>query len=450
LHRRCRASTPRSTTSQQLDFELVSAFQGKDGYDMVVEARAAGRPFAMAFVDMRMPPGWDGLETLENIWRVDPDIQIVICSAYSDHSWSDLRARLGDRDALLILKKPFDTIEVIQCAHALTSKWNLARDARAHLATLESAVANRTKELEGVNRALADQIVLRDRMEAELRLAQKLEAIGQLASGIAHEINTPIQFVADNLEFIRETTADVMKMAVEIAQVVEPYRESAPGLVALVEQLTAAADLGYLSERIPSAVESMQQGVTRIATIVRAMKEFAHPGTGDAAPCDLNHALDVALQVTRNAYRYIADVETRFETIPAVVCNLGALNQVFLNLIVNAAHAMEDREGQPRGVLGIATRVDGDSVVISISDTGCGIPPAVRDRIFDAFFTTKAVGRGTGQGLAIARSIVVERHRGSIGLDSVVGQGTTFHIRLPVAGVPASASDSVSVVERAA
>ena len=415
-------------------FELVSAFQGREALDHVIAATQANRPFALAFVDMRMPPGWDGLETIERIWQVDPDIQIVICSAYSDHSWSDLRARLGPRESLLILKKPFDTLEVVQCAHALTTKWELARKVRAHVDDLEATVAARTQELVQANAALAEHLRMLERMETELRLSQKLEAVGQLAAGVAHEINTPIQYVADNLQFLRDGMLALSAMASQMVGAASAARSEATApLVDQLEALAADADLDYLSREIPVSLDSVHDGVTRIAKIVRAMKELAHPGPREATAVDLARALQNALDVTAATYRYVADVETEFAPLPPVVCFGSDLNQVFLNLIVNAAHAMEDKQAG-RGQLGIRTSLDGDHAMIAISDTGSGIPEANRERIFDAFFTTKEVGRGTGQGLAISRSIVVDRHGGTLTFDSKVGVGTTFYVRIPIAG----------------
>jgi len=412
-------------------FELVSAFQGREAFDHVVAATAAGRPFALAFVDMRMPPGWDGLETIERLWQVDPLLQIVICSAYSDHSWHDLRARLGARESLLILKKPFDTLEVVQCAHALTAKWTLAQKVQAHVDELEATVASRTQQLVQANAELAEHMRARERMEAELRLSQKLEAVGQLAAGVAHEINTPIQYVADNLQFLGDGVSALSQMATDM---LAAARGEAPA--GLLEQLAAiahTADLDYLSQEIPRSLDSVREGVSRIARIVRAMKELAHPGPREASDIDLTPALHNALDVTAATYRFVADVETQFADTPPVRCFGSDLNQVFLNLIVNAAHAMEDkRDG--RGKLGVRTRNDGDHVEIAISDTGTGIPEAHRERIFEAFFTTKEVGRGTGQGLAISRTIVVDRHGGTLTFDTELGVGTTFYVRIPIAG----------------
>jgi two-component system, NtrC family, sensor kinase len=389
------------------EFELEFAFQGEQALERVIAARAAQRPYAVAFIDMRMPPGWDGLETITRLWEVDPDLQVVICSAYSDHSWTDLHTRLGERDALLIIKKPFEIIEIVQCAHALTAKWNLARQAQLHVVSLEVAVRERTAELEATSHRLAEEIRHRDRVEGELRLSQKLESVGQLAAGIAHEINTPLQYVGDNLQFIR--------LAVE----------------SLIEAITANSGMPSVAEALPEAMDSIDRGVSQMATIVGAMKELAHPGPRKQSLADLNEALKNALVVAASSYRYVASVELELGELPLVSCFISELNQVFLNVILNAAHAMEGRD---RGRLTARTRIEGPDVIVSISDTGCGIPEPVRSRVFDAFFTTKDVGRGSGQGLAISRTIVVDRHGGSLTFDSIVGEGTTFHIRIPIAG----------------
>jgi PAS domain S-box-containing protein len=276
-------------------------------------------------------------------------------------------------------------------------------------------------------------------LETELRLAQKLEAVGQLAAGIAHEINTPVQFVGDTVSFLQEAFGDLMELQPAQAAV---NRAAAAGPVPaqLLERVRAAedhADLAYLRERVPAAFERASDGLGRVAAIVGAMREFAHPPTTQQLAFDLNDALRNTLIVAANAYKYIADVTTDFGALPQVLCNGGDMNQVFINLIVNAAHAIEDQVGESgqRGSIAIHTRRDGEYVVVSITDTGGGVPAEVAGRIFDPFFTTKEVGRGTGQGLAIARTIVVERHGGTLAFDSDPGRGTTFHVRLPVAGL---------------
>jgi PAS domain S-box-containing protein len=279
------------------------------------------------------------------------------------------------------------------------------------------------------------------RMELELRVAQKLEAVGQLAAGIAHEINTPIQFVGDSVQFLKESFEDLGRLLADYrdacAATTGPETEA---LRVRVERAEADADVAYAQERVPAAFERTLEGIERVASIVRAMKEFAHPQT-EQAPADLNRALATTLIVARNEYRYVAEIDTQFAELPPVICNLSDLNQVFLNLIVNAAHAIQDTQSAPaaNGTIRICTAHHGDTAVVRVSDTGGGIPDAIRTRIFDPFFTTKAVGRGSGQGLAIARAIV-EKHGGTLTVETELGSGTTFTIRLPIAGVQRTAA----------
>ena len=280
----------------------------------------------------------------------------------------------------------------------------------------------------------------RERMAIELRLAQKLESVGRLAAGIAHEINTPIQYIGDSILFLQSAQTDLDRLLSAYREA----REAAGDLprqqaFAAASQIEQAVDLEFLSREIPKAFERTLAGVERVAAIVRAMKEFAHPGTVEHTGADLNHALETTLTVAHNEYKYSAQIETRFGTLPPVMCNVGELNQVFLNLIINAAHAIaESGKDAAAGRITITTAAAGDSVEISIQDNGCGIPQENLDKVFDPFFTTKPVGRGTGQGLAIARVIIAEKHGGSIEVQSVVGAGTRFLLRLPTAGRPAA------------
>ncbi len=293
--------------------------------------------------------------------------------------------------------------------------------------------------------AVVQDVTQRKRLEAELHQAQRLESVGQLAAGIAHEINTPIQYVGDNVRFLRDAFEGERAV---LAQYEALRQAAAAGAVdtALLGQLARAladADIEYLSEEVPRAIAQSLDGVERVASIVRAMKEFAHPGHKDKAAADLNKALSNALIVARNEFKYVADAETDFGPLPPVVCHIAEINQVFLNLLVNAAHAIaEVVKGTPaRGKITVRTWQNGDQAMIAISDTGCGIPPAIRDKVFDPFFTTKPVGRGTGQGLAIARSIVVEKHGGTLTFAPNGSQGTTFLISLPVQPQPNPALD---------
>jgi PAS domain S-box-containing protein len=273
-----------------------------------------------------------------------------------------------------------------------------------------------------------------ERMELELRLAQKLEAVGQLAAGIAHEINTPIQFIGDSVGFLNGAFVDLMALVGVYDELKRSAEHGAPApeLLQRVNEAEIEADMEYLTERVPAAFERTVDGVQRVATIVRAMREFGHPPTADLSPVDLNAVIENTLVVATSEYKYVADVTCELGELPAVICNRGDINQVVLNLIVNAAHAIGDVVGESgeRGTITIRTAAQEETVRISIADTGGGIAAEIGGRIYDPFFTTKAVGRGTGQGLAITRTIV-ERHEGTISFDTIAGEGTTFHITLP-------------------
>ena len=269
------------------------------------------------------------------------------------------------------------------------------------------------------------------RAQGELLQAQKLEAVGRLAAGIAHEINTPIQYIGDSTHFLGEAFT-------ALAEVHRRHREAlaqacSDEVRSGLDRAERNLDVAYLLEETPKTVARALEGVRRVSTIVRAMKEFAHPDQNEPVAVDLNRAIQATLDVARSEYKYVADVETDFGELPAVACVAGEVNQVFLNVIVNAAHGIESVVSgtRRRGTIRVTTRREGGEVVVAISDTGCGIPEAIRDKVFDPFFTTKPVGRGTGQGLAISRSIV-KKHGGHLSFVSTVGVGTTFSIRLPL------------------
>jgi PAS domain S-box-containing protein len=284
---------------------------------------------------------------------------------------------------------------------------------------------------------LYDEMQERERIAIELRLAQKLESIGRLAAGIAHEINTPIQYIGDSVSFLQSAQSDLDRLliAYRAAMQLMGTGQGSATILAGVAELEKTFDLEFLSEEIPKAFERTLQGVERVAAIVRAMKEFAHPDVAEHYPADLNHAIETTMTVARSEYKYAAQIETRFGELPLVTCNVGELNQVFLNLIVNASHAIaESGKDATAGRIVITTAVFGADVTVSIADNGCGISEENLEKVFDPFFTTKPVGKGTGQGLAIARSIIVEKHGGSIDIHGRPGGGACFELRLPVSG----------------
>jgi PAS domain S-box-containing protein len=297
----------------------------------------------------------------------------------------------------------------------------------------ECAVAHRDGTVWVPFTLFARDVSVEKRLETELRQAQKLESVGRLASGIAHEINTPLQFVGDSLYFIRDAVTDLLR-ALGRCQALRETVAAVPEAVLALDEIFADADLGFLEDNAPKAIERALEGLGRVGTLVQGMKEFAHPGVKEKSPADLNRALEMTLTIARNEYKLVADVETDLGALPLVTCVIGEINQAFLNVVVNAAHAIADvvQGTSARGRIGVRTWRDGDSAFVAISDTGTGIPEGIRDRLFDPFFTTKAVGRGTGQGLAIAHSVVVDKHGGDLRFETQPGRGTTFTIRLPL------------------
>jgi PAS domain S-box-containing protein len=281
---------------------------------------------------------------------------------------------------------------------------------------------------------------LRDRRQREMQQGhdQKLEALGRLSAGIAHEINTPIQFVGDNTRFLADAYEDMIQLLTAYRTCLDESAGALPwqerkGRIAAAEQ---AADIAYLSAEVPSAVAQSLEGIERVASLVQAMKAFSYKDSVERSYADLNDAIETTLAVARNETKYVADVILDLQEIPPVLCHVGDLNQVFLNLLVNAADALRDKaeNGGGRGQIRVGTALDGEDVVVTVADNGEGIPQAIQDKIFEPFFTTKDVGKGTGQGLALARSVVQDKHGGTITLVSEPGEGTCFVLRLPVVG----------------
>jgi signal transduction histidine kinase len=287
-----------------------------------------------------------------------------------------------------------------------------------------------TNEIGEPQRIAGVHLDVTERKEAEIRLAtaERLESVGKLAAGVAHEINTPIQFVNDSVYFIRDAVHELLQLTDRLRALASIDQANASVVAAL------SSDLPYLGQQLPKALERSLDGLKRVAEIVRSMRELAHPDRPEMSDVDLNHVIRNALVVARAEYKYVAEVETDLAALPVVRCHAGELNQVILNLLINASHAIADLGGDSghKGVISVSTRLDGDGVLISVGDTGSGIAENIRHRIFEPFFTTKEVGRGTGQGLAISHNIIVKRHGGAIDCDSQVGQGTVFRVWLPL------------------
>jgi len=289
-----------------------------------------------------------------------------------------------------------------------------------------------------VLRGLMIDVTEAHRLVREMAQGQKLESVGRIAAGVAHEINTSVQFISDSVRFVRHALKDV-------PHAIADYRALTTNALSGKEVTDAArkaadtdeaADVDYFLKNAPDALDRALEGINRVGSIVKSMTEFAHPDSRTAADVDLNRAIRTTLNMARNEYKNVAELTCDFGDIPAVHCHAGDINQVILNLVLNAAHAISDvvDGSSAKGRITVRTRAIVDYVEISIGDTGDGIPESVRGRIFEPFVTTKEVGRGTGQGLALSRGIVVEKLKGSLHFETETGKGTTFYIRLPVSG----------------
>ena len=339
-----------------------------------------------------------------------------------------------------------------QCPHLA-----MLADGQPHTVEIYEELFDRTFEISVVPRYDADNTTLigsihvaRDitnrkqvekeqkKLQSQLLHAQKLESVGRLAAGIAHEINTPTQYIGTNIDFLDEAFGDAGKLVSHLQTLLlaEKKGELSPALFQEARQAMDDVDWDYLAAEIPNAIGQSRIGVKRVTSIVRAMKEFSHPGSKDKVALNLNSIIQTTITVATNEWKYVAAVKTDLDPdLPSIPCLSDELGQVILNMVVNAAHAIAEKLGEnpegEKGTITFTTKHDGEWVELRISDTGAGIPEAIRQRIFDPFFTTKQVGKGTGQGLAIVHDVITEKHQGTIALESEVGVGTTFIIRLP-------------------
>ena len=506
--------------AEQMSFELDSACQGQEGLEMVKRALAENRPYALAFVDVRMPPGWDGVETIARIWEVDPEIQIVVCTAYSDHSWGEMRAKVGQPDSLLVLKKPFDNIEVEQLAHALTKKWLLNHQAGLQIAELAQAneslaisqerfskafhesplpsgilslpdqrfvdVNQRLAEITGYKREemidrtpaelllwekpgvadrwyegltrqelvrdqeanirnkagalrellislspiavgkhphllmLAQDVSERARLERQLRQAQKMEAIGQLAAGVAHDFN--------NILTVIQGHAGLMQQKLD---------STGPQVKSLQQK----------------SLEQIARAAARAATLIRQLLMFSRKQVMEFRHLDLNDTLRNAIKMLERLVGEHVQIDFRPQSlIPAIHADSSMVEQIAMNLAVNARDAMPNG-----GRVSITTSLetihrapvpmdpehrDGEYVCLTFSDTGTGMDTQILSRIFEPFFTTKAVGKGTGLGLSTVFGIV-RQHQGWLEVESKPNQGTTFRVYFPASRQAAEKTELV-------
>lgn len=408
-----------TTKAQAQVFELHSAYGGEEGLGLLTTAMTQQRPYALAFVDMRMPQGWDGARTIEELWKVDHDLQVVVCTAYSDYAWEDLLERLHGHDRLLILKKPFDNIEVQQMANTLANKWDMARRASLQTTHLAQLVEQRTQ-------ALQLEIDERKHLESQLVQSEKLASLGQLAAGVAHEINNPVGFISSNLS----TLDGYFK---QLQQILQAYQGAEP-LIAAPEQrdqlkaLRTSLELDFLTEDIPILIRESKEGIGRVVQIVKDLKNFSRVDNDQTWQfANLQQGIDSTLNIVASELKYKADVVKHYQPLPDIECLASQLNQVVMNLVINAAQAM----GPERGTITISNGVEGENIWLEVADNGCGIAPEALQKIFDPFFTTKPVGEGTGLGLSLSYGIV-KKHGGTIAVSSEPGKGTTFRVVLPI------------------
>ncbi len=364
----------------------------------LAEASQVGGDADMVLLDLGLPDSV-GLETFLSSVRMWRDKPHVVLSGLGDEAVAREAVRAGAQDYIV--------------------KGEL--DAKAVQRAIGYALER--------HRALGE----RERLQHELEHSRRLETIGRLAAGVAHEINTPTQYVSDNLRFLEDAVGDLVGVVERIAARASAGHSLASGDL---NRLLAEADAEFLVEELPRAVTQSLEGMGSIARIVRAMKEYSHPVSSDRVPTDLNRLVETTVVLSSNEWKYVANVETDLAPdLHQVFCLPGEINQVLLNLVVNAAHAVSDvvQEAEGRGTITIRTRNVGDAwVEVRVEDSGAGIADEHRDSLFDPFFTTKGLGRGTGQGLAIARDVVVNMHRGSITFESEEGEGATFVVRLPL------------------
>ncbi|GAB4137914.1 MAG: hypothetical protein Kow0040_24900 [Thermogutta sp.] len=404
------------------------------------EARLAEREEHLRQIHALLRQAADAILTLDN--------DAVICSA------NDAAERMFGLPEQALAGKSLDEVIAHPSVDSCSDIWKLLNRAASTQTAVEIVVRcadGRMLPAEmALSRVLVDDESLyfasfrdvseRKMLEAKVRQAQKMESIGQLAAGIAHEINTPVQYIGDNTSFVLDAFRDmegIVKTCLELQHQADNVSVREEILTKLLERIRAA-DLEYLSEEVPNALRETLDGVKRVANIVLAMKEFAHPGGGTKQAVDLNRAVQNAVTVARNEWKYVADVELELDpSAPKVTCFPDDMNQVILNLIVNAAHAIAEKVGpdsKNKGTITVSTRLRGDWFELRVADTGTGIPEAIRCRIFDPFFTTKPVGKGTGQGLAIVHAVVVGKHGGTILVESEVGKGSEFIVRIPCRG----------------
>lgn len=412
----------------QKEYDLTLVDRGEKGIKALEKAIEEKIPFAAAFVDMKMP-GIDGAEVTKRIWAIDPNIKIVIVTAYSEYTPDDI-IRVTGRDDIFYLRKPFNPEEINQFARVLTNEWNLEHERKL----LSDKLRKANDELEDMNKNLQKKV---EEQTALLIQSEKMASIGILASGVGHEINNPISFVNSNLSIIK-------KYSVRIKELLEMYKEmetdlrqgaldKIPPLLNEIKDFKEKKKIDFILGDMVDLAEECLEGTGRVSKIVKDMKTFSRADQAELKYIDLNEAMDATLNIIWNEIKYKAEVIKDYGVLPKVKCFPQKISQVFMNILMNSAQAIEEK-----GIINIATRyvkdgqrAEDEKVEIRISDTGCGIPKKDILKIFDPFFTTKPVGEGTGLGLSVTYDIV-KAHGGTIAVESEEGVGTAFIVKLPI------------------
>jgi|GEM_PF-1528994 len=385
-------------------FELLHALQGSDAVQMVKKANEDHAPIAMAFVDIRMPPGMDGVQTVEKIWQQDPRVQIAFCTAYSDHTCEDISAKFQRTDQLLFIRKPFDNIEIFQVACAMVNKWNLAQQVARQLVSLEEAVERRARELDAAYKKQSET-------EEQFHRAQKMEAIGRLTGGVAHDFNNLLTVV---LGYVEVLISKPEKFPSEVMNKLLAIQKASNSAAKLTGQL-----LSFSRQQIT------RPEIFDLNAVINETREMLARIIGE----------DIALSL-------------ELEPEPSLIrADKSQIEQVLMNLVVNARDAIDGKGGK----VVLETSLENGNgrerrVILSVKDTGKGMSQDVKERIFEPFFTTKEVGKGTGLGLSTVYGIVA-KHNGRIVVDSEVDEGTTFKLSFPLVSKGAVARSDVSSPE---
>ncbi len=336
------------------------------------------------------------------------------------------------------LKAQQKTIEVLMnAAERRTAEGPSPMELLSQNLKLEQIVEQKTDTLQRQGEDLRRALRELQLTQARLLQAQKLESVGHLAAGIAHEINSPTQFISSNVSFLEDSFLDIKSLVDTFREVMQAIANGTANAETARKAAKHLEELGwdYLEQEIPTAFQQTKEGIRRVTTIVQAMKEFSHPGSKEKAFQDLNKILETTITIARNEWKYCAEIVTDYDPdLPRVFCLGDEIGQVFLNILINATHAIaaKNTDTSQKGTITITTRHFPEYAEVSMEDTGSGIPENIWGKIFDPFFTTKGVGKGTGQGLAISHDVIKNKHGGNLFFTSTPGKGTVFTIQLPL------------------